>query len=137
MAVDFSKEHIKIAKEKKPEYVNPTKIKFLVSDGISLNFGSNYFDFAYSFDALPFSGSLSSVLTTLLEINRVLKKGGFAAINIRTSKWDNRMPQELKEISATPFSIDETLSWAKRCKFKYPSVIVNSVSASSWFLWSK
>lgn len=92
--VDFSKEMIKIAKEKAKSEKIPAE--FLISDITNLPFEDNYFDSAIIISVLMCVEKSEDRERTIKELYRVLKPKSKALVNVwnKDSKWFKNSPKE-------------------------------------------
>lgn len=82
------------------------KLNLSRMDALNLNFPDNHFDFVFSASSIEHFGSKKDILKSLLEMHRVLKPGGAAAITTElkltslSSSFPNVRPLFLKELNS-------------------------------------
>ena len=101
MAVDVSKEMIRLGKERLASIAN---IDFIETDGESFPFENDSIDFAFSFLVFQHVPSMESIRKNFKEVNRVLKSAGMFKVQLRgvpteKGKWFSGVDFDISSIS--------------------------------------
>lgn len=105
LGVDYSKELIKEARKKHPNY------SFKIADAVNLPFNKNDFDLIFSIAVIHHIPTKTLRIKMVREINRVLKPGG----KIIISTWNLNQPKYIGEIKKSqPKDLElEERGWLK------------------------